>query len=333
MLENLQFVDFNDIYVIAVGVSMAYIVVEAKVGNASFFSILSNITTWVKDKLLKGKKRIKEEEEGITTQIDYYVESSLLNDVTKGSLLNTYERAKKEVKKISDLEAWVERKLSFHTKTDYLNVISCDSFLFGLFILFAGVFPNKCGICIDGLVQIVICTICLLLIHCLWFERLEPSCWNEYIKPSIPLHCVLLCIAVYIGIRFYNVPIIPCLNRPWLSIMAVFTCFLGFISYLIANLLSNLILSLFIVFKALSIGISKQKAREHREEIEKHRVELDKIDKLLKESKLSLTITGNTESVNSNGSEELSTNLKKRPKRKNRLNLKTFINRLTNRRR
>lgn len=297
MLEKLQFVDFNDIYVIAIGISMAYIVVEAKVGTASFFSILSKITKWVKDKLLKGKKKIREEEEDIMTQIDYYIRSNLLVDVTKGSLLNTYERAEKEVKKISDLEDWVERKLSFHTKTDYLNVISCDCFLFGLFMLFVGVFPNKCGIYIDGLVQIVICTICLLLIHCLWFERLESSCWNEYIKPSIPLHCVLLCVAVYIGISMCSLPIIPCLNRPWLSIIAAFTCFLGFISYLIANLLSNLVLSIIIVRKALSIGISEEKANEHKDEIEKHRAELNDIDKQLKESKLSLTITGSTESV------------------------------------
>ena len=295
MLERLQFVDFNDIYVIAVGVSMAYIVVEAKVGKASFFSILSNITTWVKGKLLEDKKKIKEEEEDITTQIDYYVNSDLLDAMTKGSLLNTSERAKKEVAKIRDLEDWVERKLFFHTKTDFLNVISCDCFLFGLFILFAGVFSNKCGICIDGLVQIVICTIGLLLIHCLWFERLEPSSCNEYIKPSIPLHCILFCIAVYIGYQQYSTPIISGFDRPWLSITAVFTCFIGFLSYLLANILSNLYLSCKIFFKAKSINISKEKAQEHRGEIEKYREELDEIDRKLKESKLStkLAITEN----------------------------------------
>ena len=291
MIDNLQLVDFNDIYVIAVGVSMAYIVVESKAEKASFFSILSKITTWVKERILKNKKKIKEEEENITTQIEYYISSNLLKDVTKGSFLNTYNRAKKEVSKIKELENWVERKLQFHTKTEFLNVISFDCFLYGLFVLFAGALQNKCALCIDGLIQVILFSIGILLVHCLWFERLEIESWKWYFKPRIILHGIVLCVTLIVGIYIYDTPIIPNISCGWLSIISVFVCFIGFIAYLITNVLSNIILSVIILYKAVSIGISKKKAEEHRGEIESHRKELDNIDKRLRDSDLSKSIT------------------------------------------
>lgn len=291
MFDNLRFVDFNDIYVIAVGVSMAYIVVETKAEKASFFSILSTITTQVKEFLLNSKKKLKEKEEDITTQIDYYISSNLLSDVTKGSLSNTDKRAKREVSKICELENWVERKLRFHTKTEFLNVISFDCFVYGLFILFSGALQNKCGIYIDGLIQFVLVGMGISLIHCLSFERLEITSWKRYTKPRILSHGILLFVALMIGINKYDTPIIPSISCGWLSIISVFTCFIGFIAYFIANVLSNIILSFIIVFKAESIGVSKKKAEEHKEEIEQYREELDKIDSQLRKSNLSENIT------------------------------------------
>lgn len=291
MIDNLKFVDFNDIYVIAVGVSMAYIVVETKAEKASFFSILSDITTWVKEKLLNSKKKIKEEEENITTQIEYYINSDLLEDVTKGRLLSTLERAKKEVSKINELENWVERKLRFHTKTEFLNVISFDCFLYGLFVLFSGALQNKCGICIDGLIQIILFAIGIMLIHCLWFERIELTSWKWYLQPRILLHGILLSIALIIGIYKHDILIIPTITCGWLSIISVFTCFIGFIAYLFANVLSNFVLSGIIFCKSLLIGVSAKKAQEHQDEIEKCRKELDKIDMQLKRLNLAQNIT------------------------------------------
>lgn len=291
MIDNLKLVDFNDIYVIAVGVSMAYIVVESKVEKSSFFSILSKITTSVKELLLRGKKSLKEKEEKITTQIDYYIESGLLKDITKGSLLNTNKRAKEEVYKIKELENWVERKLQFHTKTEFLNVISFDCFLYSLFILFVGALQNKCELCIDGLIQVILFSIGILLVHCLCFERLEIESWKWYFKPRIILHGIVLCVALIVGIYTYDTPIIPNISCGWLSIISVFACFIGFIAYLFTNVLSNCILSIIILCKALLIGVSEKKAKEHENEMEQYREEFDDIDAQLMELNLSESIT------------------------------------------
>lgn len=48
MLDGIKLVDFNDLFVIAVGLSMAYVVFEGK-RQSSFFHILSKITDTLKN--------------------------------------------------------------------------------------------------------------------------------------------------------------------------------------------------------------------------------------------------------------------------------------------
>ena len=49
MFDNIKFVDFNSIFVIAIGLSMAYIVVESRAQDKSFFQILSRIIKYAKN--------------------------------------------------------------------------------------------------------------------------------------------------------------------------------------------------------------------------------------------------------------------------------------------
>lgn len=283
-MSGLQLSDFNDLYVIAVGVSMAYIVVESKVGKASFFSILSKITTSVKDWLLHRNTKPQQEEEAVITRIDYYLSSGLLSEETKGGLKNISKRAAKEVGKIKDFEEWVSVKLKFHTKTDFLNVISCDCFLYGLFVLFVGAFQNKCGVDVDGLVLMVLIALAILLGHCLWFERLEMSGWKRFVRPSIPLHCLLLFVALVIGLSRFNITV--SFGSQAIAVSSAFACFSGFLAYLLANIFSNAVLSIIILVKILLLGISTKKARSHNEEIDEYKEELDVIDRQLDEADL-----------------------------------------------
>lgn len=57
---------------------------------------------------------------------------------------------------IQELEKWINHKLKLHTKTDFLNVISFVCLLFGLFTLFVGTIQYNGGVCIDGLMKIMI---------------------------------------------------------------------------------------------------------------------------------------------------------------------------------
>lgn len=279
MMCSLQLTDFNDLYEIAVGISMAYIVVESKAGKASFFSILTKITASVRDWLLHHNTKPQQEEETVIARIDYYLASGLLREETKGGLKNISKRAAKEVRKIKKLEKWTEWKLKFHTKTDFLNVISCDCFLYGLFILLAGAFQDKCNAEVGGLVLTMLAAMAALLIHCLWFERMELSGWKKIVRPSIPLHCLLLSAAIAVGFSRFSIPAF--VGNHVLAVMSVFACFIGFIAYLLANLLSNAVLSVVILVKILRLGVSTKNAKSHNEEIDEYKEELDDIDRQL----------------------------------------------------
>lgn len=285
-IDKLQFVDFNNLYVIAVGLTMAYIVVEAnKATKASFFSILSSITTFVKEKALVIPNKAKEGEEGVITKIKYCINSGLLQERTIGSLSNTNTRAEKELRKIKEYEDYVERKLKFHTKTDFLNVISCDCFLYGLFILFVGAFEKKCSVHLNGIIVILLITMALLLIHCLWFERLELKSWIRHFKPNILVHVILLITGLVIGYNLNNLAIFSKCSCGALAVLSVLACFIGFIAYLLAVVLSNLILSAIILVKACPFWFSTV-VEDHKEEIERHREELDRIEKSQSEIKM-----------------------------------------------
>lgn len=285
-MSHIQLFDYNDLYVIAVGLSMAYIVIETK-GNTSYLNILTKINTAFKDWLLNLKTLPQQKEEAIITKIDYYLTSGLLEERTAGVLSSISNRAQKEVNKIKNIEQWVITKSAFYTKADFLNIISCDCFLFGLFVLFIGTFQHKENVHIDGLLQIMLSTMCLLIIHCICFDRLKLRAkWLNLLKPSIPLHTFFFAIALIIGTKHIDQPFISNIDSGWLVVISVFTCFSGFIIYLILNILSNIILAIEILYKILS-EVSPQKGTEHIQELNEYENELNKIDKALKDNDLS----------------------------------------------
>ena len=99
IVENLQLVDFNDLFVIAIGMSMAYVVVEK---DTSFFSILSHITALVKNMTLRKKMKPQQQEEAVISRINFYLNSGLLPDTTRGALNLVSKKAEEVMKKIQN---------------------------------------------------------------------------------------------------------------------------------------------------------------------------------------------------------------------------------------
>lgn len=286
--EPIRLVDFNDIFVIAVGLSMAYVVFEGK-RQSSFFHILSKITTTLKNWVLDKKTKSQQQEEGVIAKIDYYLSSGFLKDETKGALNLVSQKAKDIVDDVHKLETWSERKLKFHTKTDYLSVISYDCSLFGVFVLFIGVFQNKCGICIDGLLETMLLALFSLLFHCLWFERLEVNTWwKRFFAPGFVFHSLLLMIALYIGRLNLATAFFPS-YADFLPVCCAIACFVGFLAYLATNILSNVVLALIISYKIFSLKISSN-AKAHENDLKRYQKELDEIDGKLKKVNLSQNI-------------------------------------------
>lgn len=295
MLNGIKLVDFNDLFVIAVGLSMAYVVFEGK-RQSSFFHILSKITDTLKNWVLDKKTQSQQQEEAIIAKIDYYLKSGLLKDETKGALDLVSQKAKDVVNDVHQLESWSERKLNFHTKTDFLSIISYDCFLFGIFVLFIGVFQNKCDICIDGLIETMLLSILFLLVHCLWFERLEINRkWKKILGPGFILHSFILAVVLTWGI-FNNETFLPSSINSILPICCVIACFIGFIAYLIMNIFSNFILAIIILVKIFLLKISAN-AKTHEKDMQRYHQELNDIDNTLQRENLSQSISITPDSI------------------------------------
>ena len=195
MWDNIQLVDFNDLFVISIGLSMAYIVLGNKKEQASFFHVLSQITEYVKNWTLNWKTKSQQEEEAVISQIDYYIQSGLLEEKTEGALELISRNAKEVIQRIHDLEKEIEQSIKRHTTTNYLGVISYDCFIYGIYILFVGVLQNKESVCVDGLMLIMLVTMLVLLIHSLVAEHANFG----RLVPSYLLHSVVLLMGISIS--------------------------------------------------------------------------------------------------------------------------------------
>lgn len=284
-MNNLLLLDFNDLYVIAVGVSMAYIVIERRNGGKSFFSFLSKMTNIVQSIALDYKTRPQQNEELVIAKIKYYLNSDKLLETTKGALNLVCQKAEDVMESVTNLEKWFKHKMAFHTKTDYLNVISCDSFIYGLFVLFVGALQNKCKVEVSGLLEWMLLFVVIGLFHCLVFERLEVS--NKYLKifqPNIFLHVIFAILFLIVGILYHDSPVLT-ISVGWLSIFSVIASFVGFITYLTTTLIANVILMVVMLIKIFSLKIDEN-VKQQRDDINRYQEELDAIDQELKNEPL-----------------------------------------------
>jgi len=296
-MGELHLVDFNDLFVIAVGASMAYIVIEARKASDSFFSILSKMTNIVKSMLLDYKLKPQESEEAVIAQIQYYLSLDYLEKETKGALKLVCDKAEEVMAKARRLDKWLDRKLDFHTKTDYLNVISFDSFLYGVFVLFVGALQNKCGLEIDGLLEVMLLYVALALLHCLVYERMNiKKKWVKIIQPTLFTHGVFIVIALAIGIAYAGEPMLD-LSSGWLAILSVIASLIGFITYFFTTIIANIVLLVLTLIRIYGLKISSE-VRGQKEDISRYQAELDEIEKRIKGEKLQLFF-GDIEGVTS----------------------------------
>ena len=284
-MDKLGLVDFNDLFVIAIGVSMAYIVIETRQSGRSFFSILSKITNMVQKMVLDYKTKPQQNEEAVISQIKYYLNSGRLNEQTIGALNLVCNKAEDVMSSAQELEVWIKHKMEFHTKTDFLNVISYDSFLFGLFVLFVGALQNKCTLQCSGLLEWMLMAMLLCLMHCLVYERLEmDNVCKRWTQPNIFTHSIFLLAFLIAGIVWYDAPFVD-INTGWLAIFSVIACFIGFIAYLFTTVCANVILLIVDLYKIIRLNI-KAKVKSQKDDINRFQKELNTIDQAMKEENL-----------------------------------------------
>ena len=279
LVSKLPLVAFNDLYVIATGLTATYIAFASSV-KTTFLDILSGFTSHIKEKALKRKEKPQREEETVIAQISYYLKSKLLSPQIEGALVLVASKANEVMEDIRSLEKWANDKQNFHTRSAYLRVISCDCFFWGLFVLFVGVLQDRCSFNINGLLQILLLVMGVCLLHCLLYEHVN----IKKFKPKIWTHSLVLICALMVGIVYHNQEIFS-FGCGVSAILSVAVCFCGFISYFLMNFIVDVILLVVILCKIFFLQITKR-VEEQKKDIARYQTELDKIDTTLSQTDL-----------------------------------------------
>ena len=291
-MENLSYIDFNDLFVIAVGILMAYIIIEPKDRKKTFLGFLSIITNKIQSIVLDSKTKPQQKEEEFVSKINYYLNTNRLKDTTKGALSLISINAKEVVINVKNLESWFNSKIKFHTKSEFLNVISCDGFLYGIFVLFIGAL-HKVDVKCDGVVELLLLFMFFSLLHCLICEKIDlQHKLAIFYKPSIFLHASIFLICLIVGVIFCREPIFD-IKTGWLAILSVVACFSGFLAYFVMTICANIVLLFVMLFKIHKLNINSA-FKNQNNDFNRYQEELDKIDADIKNENIAeqLEISG-----------------------------------------
>lgn len=272
--------------------------IEKKSKDGPFYSILSNITKNIRDWALGRKSKRQQAVESNISRIDYYLnlKEDLLNPTTRGALQLVSTNAKEVIQSIKDVEKWNDRLLSRFTKNDNLHVLCFDCFLFGLFALFVGPFQDSDVMCIDCMMQTIMLAIVALSFHCVLFEYIKLGSSKSIFRPSVLLHGVVLIACIFIGYGLKELPISE-IDGKDLYIIAVVFSFIGFILYLVLNVLVNVIILVITLIRIEFLKINSS-VKSQQKDIARYSEELNKIDETIREKDLENSITVNAGTTN-----------------------------------
>lgn len=282
----LQLTDYNDLYTIAVGLSMAYIWVEARNNNTSevlpFFNFLRQLGRTLINKVLNKKTRHQQEEEKLATQITYYVESNVLKDETKGALLHIKRKVEGNLLKIKAIENDANEKMQYFTRAEYLHVISFDCFLFGLFLLLLGPIESVQYYNVDKFVVWMNGFMTIALLHCLLCEFLGMK--DSWLTPRKLTHAMLFLCSIFAVL--FCIPEFDFGNEQWWKAFSLFfsltMCYIGFIIYTVYSFFACSILFVVYYIKISCLSLAKVE-EEYKADLELYRHELDEADGKLKD--------------------------------------------------
>lgn len=232
-------VDFNDLFVIAIGLSAAYMLIRADgkgYSDGKFYTILSTITSNIKNWAISLHSKSVSK---IST-IDYYID-----DTTQSATMLVKKHANELEKGINRVKGWNESCLKKWERTNYLHILTFSCFCFGLIMLIAGAFEQKHNFAPAPLLHWLLYTMLFLSIHSIIYEHINTETRFKIVrllKPRVILHVAIISAGLIIGC-FVNITPWPNLDMDVLTLIAVGMAFGGFIFYLCTILVAGFIIS------------------------------------------------------------------------------------------
>lgn len=287
MLEGIAYYDFVNLYAVAVGLSMAYIYVTArsKSERLSFLNFLSDMADWIASLALFLKTKSQKKEESTLARVRYILAQNSVDDEMKGALCTIEKMVKKNLKTISDFEERKKSALCNATKAEYLPILSADSFLYGLLLLFFSAVDIKTCYDLNGRMIIMDIFMLLAIIHCVCFDHFSIHSDN-FFRPRLGLHIALFIIVAFFV--FSNCNINYSFQEPVHTYYIMFSvpmCFIGFIVYFLISFLVCLFHLIISIFQIIRMPLGKL-ADNHIELLREYESKLVQQDKQLNDNKL-----------------------------------------------
>lgn len=283
-MKNIILFDFNDLFVIAIGLAMAYMLIEDGGHRGKFYSFLSHISQAIRDRALQRKSKEQQSLEAGIARIEFYISKNLLKPETCGALKLVRQKANKVVGRIKNVEEWSTNFSEFHTRNEFLQISAFDCFVYGLSLIFVGTFQNKEGIEVGGFLQIMDIGMMILFFHCLAFEFVNTLKHTYLLRPSVFIHGIALLFLIYFGWINRNDPLFE-VGEGWIEILSVFFAFGGFILYFCFNILVNIYMLAYTLVWIFHLNLGKE-VQIQKDDINGFKEELDAIDEELKKDTL-----------------------------------------------
>lgn len=262
----LNYESFINIYVIAVGISMAYVFVS-KDRTQTFFHFLGNMSEWCANAVLKMRVKPKEMDSQLKAEIDYYLTLPDIEITLKTKLEVLDKDINKFLVYISNVEKGLKADLKSSTKVDFLNVISFDTFLYGLLLILLIGF-NRCNVTTytNEIVFIASSLILIFNFHCVFCDHLTNP--KKVFIPRIIAHIILILIALIGCIIIFNPNQVEFFNKlqNQLVCSSLILCFSGFITYFVFSSLLCIFYTLRTCLTFLKYPM-KQYTKDHLEKV------------------------------------------------------------------
>lgn len=283
-MKNILLFDFNNLFVIAIGLAMAYMLIEDGERRGKFYSFLSHISQTIRDRALQRKSKGQQSLEAGIARIEFYISKNRLKPETCGALKLVRQKANKVVGRIKNVEEWSTKFSKFHTRNEFLQISAFDCFVYGISIIFVGTLQNKEGIEVGGFLQIMDIGMTILFFHCLAFEFVNTLKHTYLLRPSVFIHGIALLFLMYIAWCNRNDTLFV-VGEGWIEILSVFFAFGDFILYFCFNILVNIYVLIYTLVWIYNLNLGKE-VQTQKDDINEYKEELDAVDEALKKDTL-----------------------------------------------
>jgi len=245
-------VDFNDLFVIAIGLSAAYMWINEEQGGSNekgtvgkFYAILSKLISSIRKWALNLHSKSLREITKIKQTAEYYNANTSLSEKARGAIMLVKRHVDRLEKGLDCIKVWNENSLNKWGRANYLRILTFDCFWFGIIMLFIGAFENKHGFNTAPLLHWLLYAMLFASIHNIVFESINTNKMPivlKWMKPGVVLHFIIILAGLVIGLLATETPW-PNWEMNVLVVIAVIVSFGGFLMYLGMILVAGIIIS------------------------------------------------------------------------------------------